>query len=224
MLATGIAALLSVAAPAGASAADTIVAETECCSFAAGPFSQTLGEIPGFENPAGADAVHNVTSTAPGPDGESLFRSETIPPGSTAPVEGSQYLGPGTYPFVCTLHGSSMSGELVVDGSSGSAAARPSVRLSIPAQGLKKVRRSGRLKVKVKAMTASTAVGIVVKRGRKSIASASDLSLSAGKTRTLKLKLGRAGKKAIEGGRRVAIVARATVPFGKPSSAKRKLR
>ena len=165
-----------------------------------------------------------MTSTATGPDGGALFRSRTIGADDSTPVAGTQYLEAGTYPFFCTLHGASMSGELVVEDGKGAVAARPSIRVSIPSQPLKKVRRSGRIKVKVKAVTASSGVRIVVRRGKKQLGSASGVSLAAGKARTVRVKLSRKGRKALKKGRRVAVSAKGTVAFGKPSQAKRRLR
>ena len=221
MLAIAIVGLLAAASPA--SAADTITADVECCTFAPGPYFQDLGEIPLFENPPDANP-HNVTSTATGPDGGELFRSKTIGAGDTTPVAGTQYLEAGTYPFYCTLHGPSMSGELIVEDGKGAVVPRPSVKVSIPSQRLKKVRRSGRIKVKVRAVTASSGIAVTVKRGNKVIASASKVSLQAGASRVLKLKLTRKGRKAIRKGRKVSLTTKATVAFGKPSKAKRSLR
>jgi len=220
-LAIAFAGLLAAASPA--SAADTITADVDCCTFAPGPYFQDLGEIPTFENPPGANP-HNVTSTDTGPDGGALFRSQTIGAADSTPVEGAQYLDAGTYPFFCTLHGASMSGELVVEDGKGAVVPRPSVKLAIPGQRLKKVRRSGRIKVKVRAVTASSDVRITVRRGRKAIGSASNIAVQAGKSRTVKVKLSRKGRKAIKKGRKVAVSAKATVAFGKPANAKRKLR
>jgi plastocyanin len=60
----------------------------------------------------GAGAPHNVRSTQFS-GGERLFSSDTISTGTT-PVDGTQDLGPGTYPFICTIHPSQMAAELVV--------------------------------------------------------------------------------------------------------------
>ncbi len=222
MLLITAAAMLWASAPA--SAADTITADLECCTFAPGPYFQDLGEVPLFENPAGANAPHNVTSTAEGPDGGELFRSKTIAAGDTSRVEGTQYLEAGTYPFFCTLHGPSMSGDLTVEGGKGEVVARPSIKVSIPGQRLKKVRKSGKVKVNIKATAASSGVRISVKRGKKEIASASKINLGAGSARTIKLKLGGKGRKAINKGRKVKLSVRATVAFGNPSAATKQLR
>lgn len=221
LLVVGVLTLLPGAVPA--SAADSIVADTECCTFAPGPYFQDLGEIPLFVNPVDANP-HNVTSTSKGPDGDALFRSQTVGADSTTPVAGTQYLNAGTYPFFCTLHGSGMSGELVVEGNTGAVVARPSIRVLIPAQSLGKVRKSGRIKVRVKANTSSRGIRIGARKGRKAVTSSPKLSLAAGASRIVNLKLSRAGRKAVAKGRKVAISAVGTVAFGKPSSAKRKLR
>ena len=42
-----------------------------------------------------------------------LFRSESVPAGSTGPVVGVEGLKPGTYAFFCSLH-TGMTGSLVV--------------------------------------------------------------------------------------------------------------
>ncbi len=217
------AATLMLWASAPASAADTITAEVDCCTFEPGPYFQDLGEIPTFVNPPMANP-HNVTSTASGPDGDALFRSRTIGAADSTPVKGTQYLEAGTYPFFCTLHGPSMSGELIVQGGKGEVAPRPSIRVSIPRQRLKKVRKSGRLKVKVRAATQSSGIGISLRRGKKQIGSASGIKLAAGAARTVKVKLDRKGRKAIAKGKKIALSATGTVDFGKSSRSKRSLR
>lgn len=68
------------------------------------------GDLVQYEHTGGAP--HNVRSTQYS-DGERLFSSDTIKAGTT-PVEGTQYLAPGTYPFICTVHPSQMSADLVV--------------------------------------------------------------------------------------------------------------
>jgi plastocyanin len=49
-------------------------------------------------------AFHDVTSDQNGSDGKSLFRSETIEAGKTAPVEGVEFLTTGDYAFHCSVH------------------------------------------------------------------------------------------------------------------------
>lgn len=59
---------------------------------------------------------HNVTARDNGDDGLPLFASATIGNGDTAPVDGTNKLGPGTYAFYCTIHPTLMSGTLTVSG------------------------------------------------------------------------------------------------------------
>jgi plastocyanin len=214
-------ALFSGTATAGA--ADTITADLDCCTFAPGPYSQDLGEIPTFENPVGASTLHNVTATGKGPDGKPLFRSQTITPGNTSPVNGTQYLEGGTYPFSCTLH-TGMDGELVVDGTKGTVVPRPAIRVSVPSQRLKAVRRSGTIIVSVKALSGSPTVSLSARGGKRSIGSASGIKLSAGATKTVRLRLTSAGRKAVSKGRKVAVSIKGSIAFGSPSSAGRTLR
>jgi plastocyanin len=59
---------------------------------------------------------HNVTATDNGADGKPLFASATIGGGDTAPVIGTDKLGPGTYGYFCTIHPKQMTGTLTVAG------------------------------------------------------------------------------------------------------------
>jgi plastocyanin len=61
-------------------------------------------------------APHNVTARDNGDDGRPLFSSATIGGGDTAPVNGTDTLGPGTYAFYCTIHPTLMNGTLSVSG------------------------------------------------------------------------------------------------------------
>jgi plastocyanin len=214
--------LAAIAAPAWS--ADTITSNLSCCSFTAGPFSQDLGENPTYENPTGADAPHNVTSVAKGPDGGPLFASTTIAPGSTALVGGTQYLAGGTYPFFCTLHGQSMSGDLFIDGGKGEVVPRPRIQVTIPSQRLKTVRRAGKVKVRVSAVSDAGGLNFRVSRGGKLIGFAGSGALSAGSSRTVSVPLSKAGRKSIRTGRSVKLQVKASVRFGSPRSASRTLR
>lgn len=219
-----VAAALLVFGGSAARAADTIQADPTCCTFASGPWSQDLGEIANFNNPAGADAPHNVTANDKGPDGGPLFRSDSIVAGTTVPVKGTQYLKTGSYGFFCTIHGPSMNGRLAVEPGKGSVVPRPAIKVTIPNQSLNKVRNSGKLKVKVKATTKSSGISLKAKKGSKTLATSSGLKLSAGAGKTVKLKLKSSGRKAIRKGKKVKVSVKGSVSFGKPSDAKRTLR
>jgi hypothetical protein len=216
--------LFGLGTASGASAADKIVSETTCCTFAGGPIFQNLGENPLYENPAEADAWHNVTSVAAGPDGASLFASETIAPGATSVVDGTQYLSAGAYPFYCTLHGQSMAGVLTVRGEMGQVVPRPAISVAIPSQRLKAVRRTGKVKVKLTASPQGGSVILRVNRGKQLIAFRPGVVLTGGATKTVSVALSKAGRKAMRSGRAVKLQVRATVRFGSPRSASRTLR
>ena len=60
------------------------------------------GEKVTFQN---MDIVgHDVTSNQTGDDGTPLFRSALVDPGSSGPVEGTEYLTTGSYDFFCSVH------------------------------------------------------------------------------------------------------------------------
>jgi polyvinyl alcohol dehydrogenase (cytochrome) len=88
----------------------------------AGPGASTAGYVTpqaavvggGSVTFANGDAAqHDVVSTQRKGDGTPLFKSSLIGTGQTADVAGVKDLGPGSYPFVCSLHGA-MKGTLTV--------------------------------------------------------------------------------------------------------------
>lgn len=204
--------------------AASIMADPTCCTFTGGPFIQAPGERSTFEIPANA-APHNVTASAFGPDKGPLFIADTIFGGETADVAGTEYLVAGTYPFVCTLH-PGMNGELLVEGD-GSPLARPSVRVSIAGQKLNKVKKSGKVKVVLKAKTLSNGVTVRLLKGKKNLSGPVKVNLKAGSSRTVAIKLNGAGKKAVrkvKKGRKFQVSVTGNVPFGKPARAARAIR
>ena len=216
-----LAAIVGLAFSAASAQAGDVVADATCCTFAAGPFTQAQGETSSLDNQGDATAFHNVTSTGFGPDREPLFVSETIPgPGRTT-IPGTQYLATGSYPFVCTLH-PGMSGDLEVS-AEGTPVARPGVKLTVPAQKLKQVRRSGKLKVKVTPVAPSTGVSVEVRKGAKLIGVIPSLNLTTA-AKTVPVKLTKAGRKSIAKGKKVKVSVASQVPFGAPAKAARVLR
>lgn len=205
-------------------ASSTITADNVCCEYSSELYEQTLGEISLFVNPAEADAPHNVASTVRGPDGGPLFRSETIGVGSTSPIAGTQYLSEGTYPFYCTLHGLSMDGQLEVVPGGGAAVPRPAIRVSVLPQSLRAVRRSGIINASVRALVGSPTVNLEAKSGAVAVAYANGLSLRPGVTKTVRLKLSKAGRRAVSKGRQALISVKGSVAFGSPVLAKRTVR
>jgi plastocyanin len=221
---TGLAVLIGVltGATATAQAAD-IIASPEGLKFEPGPYTQQQGETSSLMNQdaSGPTSYHNVTARAQGPDGQPLFYSETILGGSSAPVEGTQYLAAGSYPFVCTLH-AGMNGTLEVE-ATGTPAARPGVKLAVPKQKLKQVRRSGKLKVKLTPLAPSRGVAVEVRKGKKLLGLVPKVNLGTS-AKTVKVKLTKSGRKAIKKGKKVKFSVVAQVPWGKTARTSRALR
>jgi len=208
---------------AGSAQAVDITTNAECCTFAAGPFVQGQGETAGFSNldQGGATSFHNVTATKTGPDGEPLFYSETVAGGDTSPVEGTKYLPAGAYPFVCTLH-SGMNGRLEVS-PIGSPVARPGVKAAIPAQRLARVRKTGKLKIRLSPLAPSTGLTIEVNAGGRLAGVTEDVNL-AGQAKTVTIKFFKRARKAIAKGKKVKFAATVQVPWGKTARVSRALR
>ena len=142
-----------------------------CCDFDKATYSSDEGETARLITPANADSSHNVTAKDK-LGGKPLFRSKTIGKGKSALIDGLQYLPAGSYKFNCSIHPDSMKGTFVVSGK-GTPVARPKIQVTVPAQTLNKVRNSGKLKVKVKAVTRSAGISIQARKGAKLIGKAS---------------------------------------------------
>ncbi|MFM9077948.1 MAG: hypothetical protein ACKORM_07000 [Solirubrobacterales bacterium] len=198
--------------PAGSAGAVTINAAEECCSFVGSPFSQSAGTTTEFSNPGGPNRVpHNVYSKGTGPDGGSLFYSKTIGPGMTTPVDGTEYLATGRYPFVCTLH-SGMNG--VLDVTSGTPVARPKVTPTIRSRSLAAVRSKGAIDLSLKASTSTGPVTVTITANGKQVATKRIGSLRSGEVRKISAKLTPKGRKAIAKGSTVRFNVRSWAEFG----------
>ncbi|MDQ2622510.1 MAG: hypothetical protein M3Y45_05665, partial [Actinomycetota bacterium] len=181
-------------------------------------------ETPNMVIPADSNAPHNVVSTEDGPDGMPLFAAPTNLAGTTTPVAGARYLEAGTYPFHCTLHAPTMSGELVVDGGSGAAVPRPKVKVAFPARKLKAIRKKGvllRLKGATEVPSTSVQVRLV---GQGLVGEKFSIRLAAGQTRFVSFRLSKKLKKAIRKRRAVKFKAAVRVDFGSPVAAARRFR
>ena len=208
-------ALLLCAAPA--SADEQIVA---------GPPSQYLtpqvtidqGERVTFRN---TDAIdHDVFARETGPDGAPLFRSELVGAGATTPVEGAEYLTTGSYAFICSIH-PQMEGTINVTsagtpatrpgtgpGGGGGGGAEPTVELRVVDKRVGPVKRRGALRVAVTTGGAATvklkarAKGATFAKGTKEMTGAG--------TKTVRLKLTKAGRRLVKGGGPIAVKVSAT--------------
>ena len=122
-------------------------------------------------------AGHDVTARDPGPDNKPLFATPIIGAGESAFVEGSQYLTPGAYPFLCSIH-PQMTGTLTVTGAGtpvprpapGTPAVadttRPVTSARVSSRRLRVVRRARAIVATVKVDEAATVTLRAVSRPR----------------------------------------------------------
>ena len=197
---------------------ETITTTPACCTFAQPTFTIDPGQVATFQDLDGVP--HNVIASGIGPDGAVLFRTDTIDSGQ-APVNGTQYLGTGSYAFVCTVH-PDMTANLVVTGN-GSPVARPGVVLTVVSKKLDQVLASGKLKVKVSSSALSSGVVLTARKGAKKLGSKGNIDVAAGASPTVKLPLTHSGKNALKNLGSAKVKVSSTVPFGSPTTAKRKL-
>jgi plastocyanin len=179
------------------------------------------GERVTFMN--GDSIDHDVTARDRGADGRPLFRSRIVSGGGTVPVEGAEYLTTGRYRFLCSIH-PQMEGALNVSsagtpatrpgGGGGGGVGAPSLELRVLDSRLSRVRRRGRLRVRVKTDEAAT-VRIAARRGRRRLARGTARLPAAG-AKTVRLRLTRAGRRVARRARRVRVTvfARATDAAG----------
>jgi plastocyanin len=211
-------AVASVAAMLGtgiALAASDVIVGGPGESFSAATFNTDQGEVVQFQNLGGS---HNVTARQNGPDGKALFRSATTS-GGTTPVNGTQYLSSGDYPFLCTVHPTTMNGTLRVTGA-GSPVPRPQATLAPRGKSLAKALKKG-IKLAVTATSSAGGVTFTAKLGKATIGKATT-SLVAG-AQTKLIKLSKAGKSKLRGRSKATVTVSAEIPFGPPASAKVKL-
>lgn len=191
---------------------------------------------------------HDVTADTAGSDGKPLFASPTIGTGQTAAVAGAEYLTTGSYKFHCSLH-PFMTGNLTVtsngtpkprpgsgsgsgtgSGGGGGGAAgdttAPTVRVSLGKLRLSSLRKTRKLPVKVTVSEAAV-LNLAAAIGKKTIAGGKATFTGAG-SKTLRLSLNAAGRKAVAKKRSIKLDLRAVAddPSGNKgvASASAKLR
>jgi plastocyanin len=162
---------------------------------------------------------HNVTASTPGPDDQPLFRSATISGGST-PVNGTQFVGPGTYSFFCTVHPSTMIATLAV---TGTPLARPDVTLRVLSGNIDQVANKGKLRVRATNSGGASEVDLTAKLGTRTIGTVKDVNTPAGQSQAT-VKLSKAGKSRLGGRGSATVKVEGAVDFGSPAKVKRKLR
>src|SRR5262245_34351884 len=207
-----------VASGIALAANDQIVATDN--SFNLVNYSEDQGVVVSFKN-AGPSNQHNVTASIQGPDGGALFRSGTISPGNTTSVQGTQYLGAGTYPFVCTIHPTEMQGNIVVT-TNGTPQPRPQITLKLNSRRIDKVAKKGRLQVEVSSSAKVDGVTIEAKLGKTTLGKGT-FSLAAG-LQVEVFKLSKSAKAKLARKDKATVLLNGNVPFGSPASAKGKLK
>jgi plastocyanin len=231
--------------PAGAWAVADVITNSGN-QFTQGTYNSEAGDLVQFQH-SGSGAPHNVTSTQ-SLGGQSLFSSATISTGTT-PVNGTQFLTPGTYPFVCTIHAGmqatlnvsasgtpgsppdggtpappSDGGTPVSPSDGGTPVSRPDIELEIISRKLDKVAAKGKLVLEVLAITKSDDVSVSARLGKKTVGESTDLDLAAGQKSKVALKLKRGVRRKLAKLDKAKVTAQATVPFGEPDTAKRVLK
>lgn len=195
-------------------ASQTIIGQVDD-TFNTATYTTDQGEVVPFQV---TGSSHNVTAHQNGPDGGALFRTPTIS-GGTAGVQGTQYLGTGSYTFFCTVH-PTMQATLVV-GPGGTPQARPTGSLSVRSKKLAKVSKKGIL-VAVTASTTVDGASLTAKLGKTTIGKAGGLSFAAGQT-SQTVKLSKAGRNKLKGKKKATVSVTADIPFGAPATGKAKL-
>jgi plastocyanin len=217
-----LAAAAALSASAVAWGADTIVAGNQL-DYSQPLYTQAQGERANFRN-IEPGIPHNVVSNGK-IGGKPLFRSSTIPgsvAGNQTPVSGTQFLVAGDYTFFCSVH-PNMEATLKVN-ATGTPVARPSIRVAILTGSLAKAQNSGRVRVKVRALTKSDNVALKLKLGAKPLASKANIDLAPGQIRKPLLKLSAAGKRRLARRTQAKLTLIGTVPFGKSRTVKKLLK
>lgn len=199
-------------------ATETITATQGGVAYDKPTFALDPGQVATFQNLSSSQ--HDVTATGRGPDGDALFSSATIGTGQT-PVNGTQYLGPGSYQFFCTIH-PEMRSDLAVG--PGSPLPRPAISIKVLSKKLGKVVSSRKLKLRVTAEGAAEDVDLVARKGAKRLGSKGSLSLADGSSRKVNLRLTNSGRRAIDDLDSAKVKVTGTVDFGSPETARRKLK
>jgi plastocyanin len=213
--------LMAMGAGYAFGASETVTSSPACCTYSKPSFTIDAGTVGSFQNQT-TGTSHTMTASDNGPDAKPLFDTGTVSSGQGAAVEGTQYLAPGSYHFFCEIHGPSMSADLIVSGN-GTPVARPQISLKLLSKDLAKVASSGKLKLKLSAVTAATGIDVSAQKGPKKLGSVKKVNLAAGASRIVKLLLSSSARKALESLSSAKVKATASVPFGAPAEAKRRL-
>ena len=226
---------LAIIGVSSSSAADTISALEKCspkygCSFSAGTYSMSAGESPLVVMPPMLDYPHDVTSLANGLDGRPLFESSEVGAGKSAVVNGAEYLPPGTYHFICSIHreptifGTRMEAYLVVGDSGVPPRPRPTMELRIGRQSLAQSLDAGALFVSARADQPSDQVRFILKAGKRTLSVMNGISVGPEGFQRIGLKLGPIAHRVLEGRGSAAISVIGAARYGEPAVLHRTLR
>lgn len=168
-------------------------------------------------------AEHDVLARDAGPDGKPLFRSELTGFGSSTPVEGTEYLTTGSYPFLCSLH-PQMEGTLNVS-SAGEPVPRPgaktTLKLRVLDKRLSRVKKQRALRVRVTTSAAATVRMTARAKGKRKAFAKGTTKLGGANTKTARLPLTRAGRRLVKRGRRITVTVTAKAKDGAGKTTKK---
>ena len=209
--------LVALGATQALGASEPITTSTTCCSYGKASFTIDQGTVATFDNLDTSVTQHDVTAVKSGKGGAPLFRSATIGAGQT-PINGTNSLAPGTYRFFCSVHATEMSGDLVVVG------VPSGVTVKVLSRNLGGVVSSSKLKVKLSATTTRNGIKLTASKGKKTLGSKGGINLAAGTSRTVALRLSRAGRNTLKNSGSAKVKVTATVPGASPANATQRLR
>jgi plastocyanin len=209
--------LVALGATQALGASEPITTSTFCCSYGKATFTIDQGAVATFDNQDTSLSQHDVTAVKSGKGGAPLFRSATIGAGQT-PINGTNTLAPGTYRFFCSVHATEMSGDLVVVG------VPSGVTVKVLSRNLGGVVSSSQLKVKLSAVTTRNGIKLTASKGKKTLGSKGGINLAAGTSRTVALRLSRAGRNTLKNSGSAKVKVTATVPGASPANATQRLR
>ena len=232
LLATAVVGLWA-ALPSSSLAAEVISAPERCapktgCSFTAARYSMSTGESPVVSMPPILDFPHDVLSVDSAVDGRPLFESAPVGPGRSAAVEGAEYLNPGIYHFICSIHkfptiyGTRMEADLVVLDNGAPPKSRQTIDLELPSQSLAQVLQRG-MAVTIRSDQGAAQVKIIARVGKRLVATATGLTLAPGASRSLRMRLSRGAREDL-GERASAVVSLVgAARFGEPDAVRQRL-
>lgn len=208
-------ALAALLAAAPALAADhAFSAGPQPLSYSSDSITIDQGDTITFANNDSSGARHDVTATKDGTDGKAVFKSATIDPGKTAPVEGVDFLTAGDYTYFCSVHPDFMKGTLHVTTNGTPKTGTPpdtippTGHISITDSRIAPVLKRGALRIALKADEPSR-FKLTAKSGKTTLATA--VVTLKDKTRTASMKLTRAGRKLLAKAKKATVKVSAVV-------------